>query len=56
VVHFKHCYAYQGAHCSCGAARFGGYTGDQPGPDMQLPPTAFSLTTRANTIGPWTEE
>lgn len=55
MVHFKHCYAYEGAHCSCGAVETGGYRSDQAGPDMPLPPERFSLATRANTAGPWAE-
>ncbi|NED31087.1 hypothetical protein [Streptomyces sp. SID8499] len=28
--HFKHCYIYEGHHCSCG----GSYQGDEPGPTL----------------------
>lgn len=28
--HFKHCYIYEGEHCSCG----GNYQGPDPGPDL----------------------
>lgn len=44
MKHFKHCFAYEGSFCSCGAFEAGGYEGDQPGPDMVLPPAPFSLT------------
>lgn len=43
MTHFKHCYAYDGSYCSCGASEFGGYQGDQPGPDLPLPPAPFNL-------------
>ena len=56
MIHFKHCYAYEGGHCSCGADTRNGYIGDQPGPDLPLPASPFSLVTRANTNGPWAEE
>ncbi|MET9611700.1 hypothetical protein [Kitasatospora indigofera] len=41
--HFVHCYAYQGAYCSCGATQPDGYQGDQAGPDLDLPPAVFAL-------------
>lgn len=47
MTHFKHCYAYAGAYCSCGASEFGGYQGDQPGPDLQLPAAPFTLVAPA---------
>ncbi|MFI1226234.1 MULTISPECIES: hypothetical protein [Streptomyces] len=28
--HYKHCYIYEGQHCSCG----GNYQGDAPGPTL----------------------
>jgi hypothetical protein len=43
VIHFKHCYAYIGSFCSCGAEAVGGYTGDKPGPDLPLPAAPFNL-------------
>jgi hypothetical protein len=57
VKHFQHCYAYEGSYCSCGAVETGGYQGDQPGPDMDLPPAPFNLTapqTAATVAGPCT--
>lgn len=56
MIHFKHCYAYGGHFCGCGARQTGGYTGDKPGPDLPLPAAPFSLATRANTNGLWAEE
>lgn len=29
--HFKHCYIYEGEHCSCG----GNYQGSDPGPEVK---------------------
>lgn len=43
MKHFVHCYAYEGTYCSCGATEPGGYQGDQPGPDLQMPPAPFNL-------------
>lgn len=37
--HFQHCYAYEGSFCSCG----GQYSGDRPGPRLELPATPFNL-------------
>ncbi|MFE2912458.1 hypothetical protein ACFXI0_07875 [Kitasatospora indigofera] len=42
MLHFAHCYAYEGAHCSCGATQPDGYQGGQPGPDLDLPPAPFA--------------
>ena len=44
MKHFVHCYAYEAAHCSCGAIESGGYQGNQPGPDLQMPPAPFTVT------------
>jgi hypothetical protein len=41
--HFKHCYAYEGAYCGCGAEQFGGFAGEDAGPDTELPAAPFAL-------------
>jgi hypothetical protein len=43
VIHFKHCYAYVGSFCSCGTEAGAVYTGDQAGPNLQLPAVPFNL-------------
>jgi hypothetical protein len=30
--HFRHCYIYEGEHCSCG----GNYQGSDPGPELNV--------------------
>lgn len=55
MKHFKHCYAYDGGFCSCGAEATSGYVDDDAGPDLPLPAAPFSLATRANTDGPCAE-
>jgi len=37
--HFKHCYLYEGQHCSCG----GRYQGPNPGPELDEATTADIL-------------
>jgi hypothetical protein len=40
--HFKHCYIYEGEHCSCS----GNYQGDNPGPELSTATTVDPNSTR----------